>query len=86
MACLATEQAWMRRGVQVMVNLAGAASAAWFARATLTYYVHTHRLVGALVFVEQVWFVVAFLLRHPARAVDKSLRSWLAAAGGPSAA
>jgi protein-S-isoprenylcysteine O-methyltransferase Ste14 len=82
MACLATEPAWMRRGIQVMVNLAGAASAAWFARATLTYYLHTHRLVGALVFVEQAWFVAAFLLRHRARAVDQSLLSWLAAAGG----
>jgi protein-S-isoprenylcysteine O-methyltransferase Ste14 len=82
MSCLTTERAGRRRCIQVTVNLAGAASAAWFAQATLTYYLHTHRLIGALFFVEQAWFVGAFLLRRPARTADQSLRGWLAAAGG----
>jgi protein-S-isoprenylcysteine O-methyltransferase Ste14 len=71
-----------RRGIQVTVNLTGAASAAWFARASLVYFAETHRLIGALFCVEQTWFVVAFLLRRPAQSVDRSLPSWLLAAGG----
>ena len=82
MSCLATEPTRKNRGIQVLVNLAGAASAAWFARDSLTYYLHTHRLVGALFVVEQTWFVMAFLVRHSARTVDQRLRSWLVAAGG----
>jgi len=64
------------------VNLAGAASAAWFARASLAYFAETHRLIGALFCIEQTWFVAAFLLRRPAQSVDLSLPSWLFAAGG----
>ncbi len=70
------------RGIQITANLTGAVSAAWFARASLAYYAHTHRLIGALFCIEQAWFVVAFLVRRPARAVDRSLPSWLLAAGG----
>ena len=64
------------------MNLLGAAGAALFARASLQYYLDTHRLLGAAFFVEQAWFVVAFLIRRPPRAVSRHLGSWLLAAAG----
>jgi protein-S-isoprenylcysteine O-methyltransferase Ste14 len=64
------------------VNLLGAACAAWFARASLEFYLHTHRLIGAAFCVEQAWFVIAFLVRRPPRAVGRHLGNWLLAAGG----
>lgn len=67
---------------RVATNLAGAAAAAWFAQASFVYYVHTHRLIGGLFLVEQVWFAAAFLLRRPAQEVSLRLSSWLLAAGG----
>lgn len=70
------------RLVRAVVNMAGAASAALFAQATLQYYLHTHRLVGGLFFIEQLWFAVAFLIRRPPRAVSGRIGSWLVAAGG----
>jgi len=70
------------RVVRIAVNLAGAALAAWFAKASIEYFVQTHRLIGGLFCVEQAWFVVAFLIRRPASAVSQHLTSWLLAAGG----
>jgi protein-S-isoprenylcysteine O-methyltransferase Ste14 len=64
------------------VNLLGAAGAALFARASLQYYLHTHRLIGGVFLIEQTWFVIAFLARRPPRAVSRHLGSWLLAAGG----
>jgi protein-S-isoprenylcysteine O-methyltransferase Ste14 len=66
----------------MLVNLLGAAGAAWFARASLQYYLQTHRLIGGAFFVEQAWFAGAFLLRRPPRAVGQRLSDWLLAAGG----
>lgn len=48
----------------------------------MLFYVHTHRLIGGLFAVEQTWFVVAFLIRRPERAVSRRLASWLVAFGG----
>jgi protein-S-isoprenylcysteine O-methyltransferase Ste14 len=70
------------RAVRVLVNLAGAGCAAWFARASVEYFLQTHRLIGGLFCIEQAWFVVAFLIRRPASAVSQHLGSWLLAAGG----
>jgi protein-S-isoprenylcysteine O-methyltransferase Ste14 len=70
------------RAIRVLVNLAGAVFAAWFARASIEYFVQTHRLIGGLFCVEQAWFVVAFLIRRPARASSQHLGTWLLAAGG----
>jgi protein-S-isoprenylcysteine O-methyltransferase Ste14 len=81
-------RSWLRpsgpadRSVRIAVNLIGAAGAAWFAQASFASYLHTHRLIGALFFVEQIWFAGAFLLRRPASAVSPRLTSWLLAAGG----
>jgi protein-S-isoprenylcysteine O-methyltransferase Ste14 len=68
--------------VRIAVNLTGAAGAALFARSSLLFYLHTHRLIGGLFLVEQTWFVVAFLIRRPGRAVSRGLASWLVAFGG----
>lgn len=70
------------RAVRILVNLVGAASAAWFARASIEYFVQTHSLIGGLFCVEQAWFVVAFLIRRPARAVTANMTAWLLAAVG----
>lgn len=70
------------RVVRIGVNLAGAAGAAWFARVSLLYYLHTHRLIGGVFCIEQAWFVAAFLIRRPPQAVSRDLGSWLLAAGG----
>src|SRR5262245_61632429 len=67
---------------RVLVNLAGAAGAAMFARASFEFYLHTHRLIGGLFFLEQAWFVIAFLIRRPARSVATSGVPWLLAAAG----
>jgi protein-S-isoprenylcysteine O-methyltransferase Ste14 len=67
---------------RIAVNLAGAATAAFFARASLLYYLHTHRLIGAAFFVEQAWFVIAFLIRRPPSTTAGRLGPWLLAAGG----
>ena len=74
--------AGLDRLVRLGVNLAGAAGAALFARASVLFYLHTHRLIGGLFVVEQAWFVVAFLIRRPERAVSRRLTSWLVAFGG----
>ena len=68
--------------VRIVVNVTGAACAVWFARASLTFYLSTHSLVGGLFVVEQTWFAVAFLIRRPPRAVSHRIDNWLLAAGG----
>jgi protein-S-isoprenylcysteine O-methyltransferase Ste14 len=70
------------RLIRIGINLTGAAGAALFARASLLFYLHTHRLIGGLFLLEQAWFVVAFLIRRPDRAVSRRLTSWLVAFGG----
>ena len=68
--------------IRVAVNVAGAAGAAFFARASLEFYLRTHSLVGAVFFVEEMWFVAAFLARRPAHAVTRRPGDWLLAFGG----
>src|SRR6516162_6398925 len=79
------------RVTRVAVNLCGAVCAAYFARASLAYFLATHRLIGGLFLVEQAWFVVAFLIRRPPRRpaaigagsrLSSTLAPWLLAAGG----
>ena len=72
----------LARLTRLLVNLAGAAGAAFFARASFLFYLHTHRLIGAAFLVEQAWFVVAFLIRRPPRAAAGRIGPWLLAAGG----
>jgi protein-S-isoprenylcysteine O-methyltransferase Ste14 len=70
------------RFARIAANLIGAAGAAFFAQATLQAYLRTHRLIGAAFFAEQMWVVVAYLLRRPARRVSRRLDDWLLAFGG----
>ena len=93
-----TRDRWLVRMTRALVNLAGAVSAAYFARASLVFYVDTHRLIGGLFLAEQAWFVIAFLTRRPPRRRSAnvvstsaglgsgtgvaSLGPWLLAAGG----
>lgn len=67
---------------RLMVNLTGAVGAAFFALASFQFYLQTHRLIGAGFCIEQAWFVVAFLVRRPARAVTRRTTDWLLAVGG----
>jgi protein-S-isoprenylcysteine O-methyltransferase Ste14 len=70
------------RLIRISANVVGAAGAALFARATLEYYLHTHRLIGAAFLVEQLWVVLAYLIRRPARTVSRRWGDWLLAFGG----
>ena len=70
------------RPARIVVNLAGAAGAAFFAQASLQFYLRTHSLIGGAFLVEQTWFVIAFLVRRPPSAVSRNPGSWLLAFGG----
>lgn len=73
---------WPEWLLRVAVNLAGAVIAGTFALASLQFFLHTHRLIGGLFVIEQIWFVLAFLVRRPPRAVSHQARSWLVAFAG----
>ncbi len=70
------------RLIRISANLVGAVGAAYFAKASLQFYLQTHRLIGAAFLGEQMWIVVAYLIRRPARAVTRRLGDWLLAFGG----
>jgi protein-S-isoprenylcysteine O-methyltransferase Ste14 len=70
------------RVVRISANVVGALGAAYFAQATLQFYLQTHRFFGAAFVAEQMWVVVAYLIRHPARMVSRRLGDWLLAFGG----
>jgi protein-S-isoprenylcysteine O-methyltransferase Ste14 len=70
------------RVVRIAANLIGAVGAAFFAQATLRVYLQSHRLIGGAFFVEQMWVVIAYLIRRPARTVSRRLGDWLLAFGG----
>src|SRR5260221_5243110 len=70
------------RIVRILVNLLGAAGAALFAQASLQYYMHTHRLIGGVFFIEQARFLAAFLVPPPPPAAAWHLGGRLLAARG----
>ncbi len=70
------------RLIRLCANLVGAAGAAYFAVASLQFYMHTHRLIGAAFLGEQTWIVIAYLIRRPAGAVSRRPGDWLLAFGG----
>lgn len=70
------------RFIRISINLIGAAGAAFFAQATLRFYLQTHRPVGAAFCAEQMWVVAAYLIRRPARTVSRRWRDWILAFGG----
>jgi protein-S-isoprenylcysteine O-methyltransferase Ste14 len=68
--------------VRITANLVAAFGAALFARAGFEYYSRTHSLIGAIFFAEEMWVVVAYLVRRPARVVSQRPLDWLLAFGG----
>jgi len=70
------------RLIRITANLIGAAGAAFFAQATLQSYLQSHQLIGPAFFAEQMWVVIAYLIRRPARAVSRRMSDWLLAFGG----
>ena len=72
----------VRRALRLAANLVGAAGAAFFAQATLESYLQTHQFIGGAFFLEQMWVVIAYLIRRPARAVSRRLGDWALAFGG----
>lgn len=65
--------------IRMVVNFVGAAGAAFFALASIQYYRSSHTLIGAAFVAEQLWIVVAYLVRRPARTVSRRLGDWLLA-------
>jgi protein-S-isoprenylcysteine O-methyltransferase Ste14 len=68
--------------LRIAANFIAAFGAALFARAGLHYYLSTHSLIGAGFFAEQMWIVVAYLVRRPARVLSQRAGDWLLAFGG----
>jgi protein-S-isoprenylcysteine O-methyltransferase Ste14 len=70
------------RAVRITANIIGASGAALFARAGLEYYLRTHSLIGGVFLAEEMWVVVAYLVRRPARLVSQRPLDWCLAFGG----
>jgi protein-S-isoprenylcysteine O-methyltransferase Ste14 len=68
--------------VRTGANVVGAAGATWFALAGYRHYQESRSLVGAVFFAVQLWIVVAYLVRRPARRVSQRPSDWLLAFGG----
>jgi protein-S-isoprenylcysteine O-methyltransferase Ste14 len=66
----------------VGVDLVGAVVVLLFGRATVRYYLETHRLIGAVFIVQQVAVAVAFLVRRRASSVSGRPLDWAIALGG----
>ena len=83
MAARGARVIWSRRvWIRLAANVVGAVGAAYFAKASLQFYLHTHRLIGAAFLGEQLWIVLAYLIRRPARVVSRRTGDWLLAFGG----
>lgn len=67
---------------RIFVNINGACGAAYFAIVSLRVYFSTHQLIGVAFFGVQMWVVVAYLIRRPARVVSRRPGDWLLAFGG----
>ena len=70
------------RPIRIAATIVGATGAAFFAQATLQRYLEFHQTIGLVFFVEQMWVVIAYLIRRPARASSRRMRDWLLAFGG----
>jgi len=68
--------------IRITINVIAAFGAALFARAGLEYYLRTHSLIGAVFLAEEMWIVVAYLVRRPARVLSQRPLDWLLAFGG----
>jgi protein-S-isoprenylcysteine O-methyltransferase Ste14 len=78
----APEPSRRARLLRIGANVVGAAGAAWFAVAGYRYYQQSRSLIGAVFFAVQLWIVIAYLVRRPARRVSQRASDWLLAFGG----
>ncbi len=69
----------MRALSMILANVVGALGAAFFARAGLEHYQHTHSLIGAAFFAEQLWIVLVYLVRRRAITVSSRIDDWILA-------
>ncbi len=65
-----------------LANAMGALGAGWFAWSGFRYYEVTHSLIGAVFLVEQIWVVLAYLVRRPAQRLSTRRGDWLLAFAG----
>lgn len=78
----APEPSRLARLLRIGANVVGAVGAAWFAVAGYRFYQQSRSLIGAVFFAVQLWIVIAYLLRRPARRVSQRASDWLLAFGG----
>ncbi len=64
------------------VNVLGAVVVLLFARATIRSYLNTHRVIGAVFIVQQVFVAAAFVARRFPNSVSRRPLDWAAALGG----
>lgn len=60
----------------------GAAGGAYFAVSGYQYFITSHSLIGAGFWCAQLWVIVAYLVRRPARRVSTRPRDWALAFAG----
>jgi protein-S-isoprenylcysteine O-methyltransferase Ste14 len=78
----APEPSRRARLLRTGANLVGAAGAAWFAVSGYHYYQQSRTLIGAVFFAVQLWVVIVYLVRRPARRVSLRPGDWMLAFGG----
>lgn len=66
-------------GIRLVVNFVGATGAAFFVLASVQHFRNSHSLIGAAFVAEQLWIVIAYLVRRPARTVSRRFGDWLVA-------
>jgi len=66
----------------VLADSLGAVVVLLFAQASIRFYLHTHRLIGAVFFVQQLWVAGSFLTRRRPGAVSHRPLEWAVAFGG----
>ncbi|MEO9181319.1 MAG: hypothetical protein ABI298_06685, partial [Acidimicrobiales bacterium] len=71
-----------RRFGRLTVNVIGAFIATLFARRYVLFYLHSHRLIGVGFVFQQLWIIIAFLIRRAPRAVSRRIRDWSLAFAG----
>jgi protein-S-isoprenylcysteine O-methyltransferase Ste14 len=78
----APEPSQLARLLRAGANIVGAAGATWFAVAGYRDYQQSRSLIGAVFFAVQLWIVIAYLVRRPARRVSQRAGDWMLAFGG----
>jgi hypothetical protein len=72
-----------RLAIRCTGNIVGAIGAALFLRASWNHYHSTHSWVGAGFLINELWIVIAYLVRRPALRLEPVIGFWLSAALSP---